>query len=91
MTRILKYPIHESRIFTLNVPRGSQALCARDQRGIPQIWFLVSGEQPSESRRFRVYDDGDTIQETKISHIATFATNHVFHLFEVHYEHLHRY
>lgn len=45
----------------IDMPRGAQVLCAREQNGELYLWALVDPEEPTEERHFDVFGTGHVI------------------------------
>lgn len=88
MHNVFKYTIPVEDYFSLNLPKGAKILTVQEQNNEPQIWALVEGSQPDETRNFRLSGTGHPIKEDPgiLEYIGTFQLvggGFIGHVFEI--------
>lgn len=84
---IWKYEVKVADYFELEMPKGTQILTIRTQRGVPCIWALVvNPKNKKEIRKFVVVGTGHEFFYDSAKYIGTFLVfddNFIGHLFEL--------
>lgn len=81
---IWKFPLIPSRTANeIEMPRGSEILCAGQQGDTPMIWAIVDPEEPKEIRRLHIVGTGHTFEDEDKMYVGTaFCGPFVWHVFE---------
>ena len=86
MRKVFKYEIDVTGNIAIEMPREAQILTVQDQYHKPCIWALVDPDNEKETRNFRIFGTGHSIEEENLCYIDTFQRAggaFVWHLFEV--------
>ena len=85
MKRVLKYPINESHVTTLDLPRGSDVVHIGAQGSRYSLWAEVDETQPIEQRRFVGIMTGRSVDlgMKYISTVLVGCGNFVIHFYEI--------
>ena len=86
--KVFKYRLPEFNegSFSLSLPEGAKILTVQVHQDWPNIWALVSPDNPDEIRKFLLTGTGREIREKDLRYIGTVQEKdgeYVWHLFEV--------
>ena len=84
MATIWKFPLTDTKT-ELDLPRNAQVLSVHVQESEPCLWALVDPSEPPETRKFRAYATGESIQDSLGDFIGTVLLQggaYVLHVFE---------
>lgn len=85
MKAIWKFPVDVAGQQVLQMPRGAQILCLREQADMPFMWALVEPDAPQEPRYFTTYGTGHDMPDDPGTYIGTtihLGGSLVLHTFE---------
>jgi len=87
MNAVWKFPIPLEDVFEIEMPRVSKPLSVQVQKGIVQIWALVTPGRDIVKRRFYLCGTGHPREDIprSLNFVGTFQLgqgNLVFHLFD---------
>ena len=83
--RIVKYPLEESYVNAVRMPKGAVILCIKTQYEKPTLWALVNPDSQKETRAFVLKETGAYLRHDNYKYIGTLLSEdgtYVNHCFE---------